>query len=141
MENKHHRNDLIYKTSSKKRDKIYDFQKVKTKLSFGREIYNNDLSNDNADIFKKSAKPKEVKKEKRALTLKNPIILLNGRQKVLNAFESGIFPKRKQGKGLASILNKQLKILNCKEMLEKLPIALVQVKAGNKSENLASKIR
>ena len=98
MENKHHRNDLIYKTSSKKRDKIYDFQKVKTKLSFGREIYNNDLSNDNADIFKKSAKPKEVKKEKRALTLKNPIILLNGRQKVLNAFESGIFPKKKTRK-------------------------------------------
>ena len=110
-ENKLNRNDLIYKTGNKKRIK-HDFQKFKTIRSFGRAIYENDLSLDDAlkqqirlkddiDIFKESTKPKEsVKKEKKALTLKNPIILLNGRQKVLNAFESGIFPKIKQGKGL-----------------------------------------
>ena len=39
-------------------------------------------------------KPKEsVKNERRALTLKNGITLLNARQKVLNAFESGLFSK------------------------------------------------
>ena len=46
---------------------------------------------------------------------------LNGRQKVLNAFESEIFPKVKQGKILTSILDKgfnhkQLKILTPKQM-------------------------
>ena len=76
MENKLDRNDLIYETSNKKKDKTYDFQKFKTIRSFGRKIYNNDLSLDDAieqqirlkddiDIFKGFTKPKEsVKKEK-----------------------------------------------------------------------------
>ena len=34
-----------------------------------------------------------------------------------------------------------LKILTPKQMLQKLPIALAQVKAGNNSENLLNKIR
>ena len=42
----------------------------------------------------------QLKMKKKALTFKKPILLLNGRQKVLNAFESRIFPKIKQGKGL-----------------------------------------
>ena len=33
------KNDLIYKTSNKKINKIYDFEKFKTKRSFRREIY------------------------------------------------------------------------------------------------------
>ena len=36
---------------------------------------------------------------------------------------------------------KGLKILTPKEMLQRLPIALVQVKAGNNSENLLNEIR
>ena len=70
MENKLDRNDLMNKTGNKKKNKMYDFQKFKTIRSFGREIYNNDLSLDDAleqqirlkddiDIFKESAKPKE----------------------------------------------------------------------------------
>ena len=34
-----------------------------------------------------------------------------------------------------------IKILTPKQMLQRLPIALAQVKAGNNSENLLSKIR
>ena len=76
MENKLNRDDLIYKKDNKKRDKRYYFQKLKTR-SFGREIYNNDLSVDDAfdlqkrlkddiDIFKESIKSKEsVIKEKK----------------------------------------------------------------------------
>ena len=36
---------------------------------------------------------------------------------------------------------KGLKILTLKQMLQRLPIALVQVKAGNNSENLLNEIR
>ena len=36
---------------------------------------------------------------------------------------------------------KRLKILTPKQMLQRLPIALVQVKAGNNSENLVNEIR
>ena len=42
-------------------------------------------------------------KRKITLTLKNAVIPLNGRQKVLNACASGIFPKRKQREELTSI--------------------------------------
>ena len=38
-------------------------------------------------------------------------------------------------------LAKQLKILTLKQMLQILPIALAQVKAGNTSENLLNEIR
>ena len=62
--------------------------------------------------------------------------LLKGRKMVHKAFESGIFLKPeelKQGKGL--------KILTPKQMLQILPIALAQIKAGNNSESLLKKIR
>ena len=38
-------------------------------------------------------------------------------------------------------IGKGLKILTPKEMLQRLPIALAQVKAGNTSENLLNEIR
>ena len=100
---------------------------------------------------------KNQSKLKKVLTLRNGIIFLNGRQKALNVFESGIFPKAKQGKGLTSILDyiasdhlnrvvkvsdhKHLKILTPKQMIQRLQITLAQVKTGNTSENLLNEIR
>ena len=65
-----------------------------------------------------------------------------------------MFPKEKQGKGLANILDrvasggvvkvsdrKELKIINSKQMVQRLPIALAQVKAVNTAENLPNEIR
>ena len=82
------------------------------------------------------------------------LLLLNGREKVLKAFESGIFSNGKQRKRFASILNcianvsdrkvfnhKQLKILTAKQILQRSTIALAQVKADNKSENSLNEIR
>ena len=51
IKNKLNRDNLIYKTGNKKNDKTFDFQKFETIRSFGREIYNNDLSID--DTFEK----------------------------------------------------------------------------------------
>ena len=52
-------------------------------------------------IFSKNLQnQKNQSKKKKVLTLKNTIILLKRRQKVLNAFENGIFPKGKQGNGV-----------------------------------------
>ena len=53
---------------------------------------------------------------------------------ILNAFRSGIF-LIKQTKGIG------LKILTPKQKLQRLPIALAQVKVGNTSENILNKIR
>ena len=74
MENKLNRDNLIYKTGNKKKDKTYDFQKFKTTF-FGRENYNDHLSlddtielqirwKDDIYIFKESAKPKESVRKK-----------------------------------------------------------------------------
>ena len=49
--------------------------------------------------------------------------------------------KEKQGKGHPLDLVMQLKILTPKQMLQILPIALSQTKAGNTSENLLNEIR
>ena len=82
MENKLDRNDLIYKAGNKKMDKTFDFQKFKTIRSFGREIYINNLSLDNAleqkirlkddiDIIKESTKLKEsIREQKKHQPLK-----------------------------------------------------------------------
>ena len=84
IENKLNRDDLVYKKQTKQ---------IRLK--------------DDVDIFRESTKPNEsVKKEKKALTFENAIILFNGRQKVLNDFESRIFSKGKQRKGLTSILDR-----------------------------------
>ena len=55
---------------------------------------------------------------------------------VFKAFESGIFLKPQQlKKGVG------LKILTSKQMLQRLPIALAQIKASNNSESLLNEIR
>ena len=55
--------------------------------------------------------------------------LLKDRPKVLNVFESKLFPIGKQAQV------KVIKILTPKQMLQRLLIALAKVKAGNTSEN------
>ena len=56
------------------------------------------------------------------------------REWVINAFMSVLFPL-KSGKGTG------LKIWTSKQMLQRLPIALAQVKADNNSERLLNEIR
>ena len=64
-------------------------------------------------------------------------MFFNGRKEAIKIIESIgakiIQSKRKQGTGL--------KILTPKQMLQGLPIALAQVKAGNNSECLSNEIR
>ena len=55
--------------------------------------------------------------------------ILEVRKLVLNAFKSGLF-SLKLTKGT------ELKIITPKQLLQRLSIALAQVKAGNNSENL-----
>ena len=58
------------------------------------------------------------------------------------AFRSGLFPlKSTQGKGRPSNLAMHLKILSSKQIFKRLTIALVEVKAGNTTENLLNEVR
>ena len=60
---------------------------------------------------------------------------------VLNTFKSKIFLRKSTETGTSNIDNSKLKILTTKQMLQRLPITLAQVKAGNNSEDLLNEIR
>ena len=64
-----------------------------------------------------------------------------GREKILDAFESKIFSIKSKGAGILSSDHSKLKVLTPKQMLQRLPIALAQVKAGNNLESLLNKVR
>ena len=64
-----------------------------------------------------------------------------GREKILDAFESKIFSIKSKGAGILNPNNSKLKILKYKQMFQRLPIALAQVKAGNNSNRLLNEIR
>ena len=78
-------------------------------------------------------KIKMIKKNKKNI-LNSAQNLYYGRQLVINAFKSGLFP-------LKSTTGTGLKILTPKQLLQRLPIALAQLKAGNYSESLLNEIR
>ena len=149
MEKKVDRNRMVYKGTNK----TYDFRNFKTIRAFGNEIRNNIISLDTANIEQANllsyindfikTKPRDPEKRKLrvdVLVLDSVTGLVNGREKVLTAFKSGIFQVSKEsqeGKGA----NEMFKILTPNQILKRLPIALAQVKSGNNSENLLNEIR
>ena len=64
-----------------------------------------------------------------------------GREKILDPFVSKILLTKSKGAGILNPDHSKLKILTHKQMLQRLPIALAQVKAGNNSESLLNEIR
>ena len=63
------------------------------------------------------------------------------KEKILDGFESKIFLTKSKGAGILSPDPSKLKILTHKQIIQRLPIALAQVKAGNNSESLLNEIR
>ena len=60
---------------------------------------------------------------------------------VLNGFKSKIFITKSIGTSILNTNNSKLKISSSKQMLQRLPIALAEGKAGDNSENLLNEIR
>ena len=96
-----------------------------------------EIKNFNDKIRPKAVKNKQIKE----ITLNTLNNFYEAREMVLNGFKSKIFLKKSAGTGLFNTNNSKLKILTPKQMLQRLPIALAQVKAGNNSENLLNEIR
>ena len=65
----------------------------------------------------------------------------DGREGVLDAFESKIFPIKTKGTAFLNFDHSKLKIITPKQMLQRLPIDLAQVNADNNSENLLNEIK
>ena len=83
--------------------------------------------------FKKHTKPRsqQKKKQEKEIVLKNLNNFFEGREKILDAFESEIFSIKSKGAGILNPNHSKLKVLTPKQMLQRLPKALAQVKAGN----------
>ena len=64
-----------------------------------------------------------------------------GREKTQDAFERKIFLIKSKGARILNPDHSKLKVLTPKQMLQRLPIALAQVKAGNNLESLLNKVR
>ena len=150
IEKKVDRNKMVYKGANK----TYDFRNFITIRAFGNEIRNNVITLDTANIeqatllsyvydFSRKARPRNPAQRQ----LKSDIVdsvtsLIQGREMVINAFKSRIFQVSKESQeDEESQEGKGLKILTPNQMLERLPIALAQVKAGNNSESLLNEIR
>ena len=94
--------------------------------------------------FRKQVKPKNPeKKQQKEDVLKNLYHLFEGRERVPNSFDRKIFPIKIDSTGFSDRVldHSNLKILTPKQILQRLPIAPAQVKAGNRSENLLHQIR
>ena len=137
------RDKMVYKSTSRN----YDFRGFKTIRTYGSDIRNNVISLkvpnlEQANLlahvqdFVKNTKPQDPEQKKKKSDVLNSVrVLVKGRELMYNAFRSGIFhrlEKSQEGEGL--------KILTPNKMLKRLPIALVQVKAGNNSEILLNEI-
>ena len=143
------REKLIYETD----EYTYSFKNFQTIKTFGRDIYEGKIvieeanqyqTNLLAEImnFRKNTKPKsQEKKQEKEIVLENLYDFFEGREKVLDAFKSKIFFIKSKGAGILNPNHFKLKILTHKQMLQRLPIALAQVKAGNNSESLLNEIR
>ena len=148
IEKKVGRNRMVYKGTNE----TYDFRNYKTIRAFGNEIRNNVISLDTANIeqasllsyindFIRKTKPRNPEKRKlRSDVLDSVTSLVNGREMVLKAFQSGIFHRLEESRKGEGV-NERLKILTPNQMLKRLPVALAQVKAGNNSESLLNEIR
>ena len=86
-------------------------------------------------MVKKTIKQKE--------TINNLVKFYNSREEVINFFTGHveILSNANYNSKQNETEGKGLKILTPKQMLQKLPIALAQVKAGNNSESLLNEVR
>ena len=86
-------------------------------------------------IFKNKWKPQvPKKKQEKEDILKNLYAFFDDRERILDAFESKIFPIKTKGTGFLNFDYSKLKMLTPKQILQRLPIVPAQVKVGNNSE-------
>ena len=86
-------------------------------------------------------KSRKKKQEKEAVLKNLYNNFFEGREKILDAFQSKIFSIKFKGSDILNLDHSRLKLLTPKQMLQRLPIALAQVKAGNNSGNFLNEIR
>ena len=140
---------LVYEAN----EYTYGFKNFQTIRNFGKDIYDSTTTLEDADEhqinllveimnFKKNTKPRSPeKKREKEIVLKNLYNFWEGRKKILDAFESKVFLTKSKGSGFLNFDRSKVKILTTKQMLQRLPTTLAQVKTDNNSESLLNEIR
>ena len=83
----------------------------------------------------------DKKKQEKEIVLKNLYKFFEAREMLLDGFDSKIFFIKSKDSSLLNTDHSKLKILTSKQILQRLSIALSQVKAGNNSKSLLNEIR
>ena len=108
------------------------------------EIYEGKITleevNEDQENRSRTRPQNDMKIQEKNIVLKNLHKLFERREKLLDGFDMRIFLIKSKGSGLLNTNQSKLKILTSNQMLQRLPIALAQIHAGNNSENLLNEI-
>ena len=130
----------------KKNGKEFEFNRSEDPLEFLNDIKTVQISLEEAKRLQQEYEeylkkiPKENKSAEQKKTMANIDALFDARNNAIKFIEdygSMIL----EAKRLAKLEGKGLKILTPKQMLQRLPVALAQIKAGNNSESLFNEIK
>ena len=126
------REKLIYGKDEYK----YSFKNFQTIKTFGRDIYEGKITIKEADEyeanflteiinFRKNTKPRsQEKKREKEIVLQKLYNFFEGREKVLDAFESKVFSIKSKGSGILNFEHSRRKVPTPKQILQRLSIAL-----------------
>ena len=143
------RKNLVFRAS----ESTYNFRNFGIVRTFGRDIYESKITLEEANIDQdnllkdirnfnnKTRSQNDNKVQGKKIVLKNLYKFFETREILVDGFDSKIFLIKSKGLGLLNMDRSKLKILTPKQMLQRLPIARAQVKAGNNSESLLNQIR
>ena len=146
MDKKVNSDDLIYRhkgnTANIEFDQFDNAFSLLDKIRDGKiNLANakNDQAEFKSDLNEIKKEAKQNRSEEQKTSLHNIEMLYKARKSVIKFFDdySSMLSEAK----LKATKGTGLKILTPKQMLQRLPIALAQVKAGNNSENLLNEIR
>ena len=144
-----YREKLVYRAS----EYTHNFRNFRTVKTFGRNIYEGNITLDEANTdqdnllrdirnFNSRTRPQnDMKIQEKKIVLKSLYKFFEGKEMILDGFDGKIFLIKSKCSGLLNTNQSKLKILIPKQMLQRLPIALAQVNAGNNSESLLNEIR
>ena len=116
------REKLIYETN----EYTYSFKNFQTIKTFGRDIYEGKITIEEADKyqtnllaeimnFTENTKPRiQEKKQEKQIVLENLYNFFEGREKILDAFESKIFSTKSKGAGILNPDHSKRKVLTPK---------------------------
>ena len=139
--------DLIYKCKVNTRND--EFNKYDNALDLIDKIRNGEINladaKNNQNNFKihlgEIKKGAKISKEEKS-TIYNIELLYKARKEAIKFFDDySLMVSEAKDKAKNNTSGKGLKMLTPKQILQRLPIALPQVKAGNNSENLLNEIR